>query len=493
MMHGAFWMVLLKLADHGLGFTSMLILVRLLSPADFGIAAMGGSFVALAELLTALGFDYALIQHPKPTQEHYHTAWTCNVLLGSAVTALSLAVAWPVAQFYRQPKVFWVMCALAFGPLLASLENIGIVNFRKELQFRKEFTFRLSRRIFTFLVALPLAFWWRSYWALVVGILINKLGVSVLSYMAHEFRPRFCLEHVKELFGVSKWLLISNIISSLRQRSTDFVIGRWHGAAALGFYGISYEIANTPTADLSASINRALMPGFAKIETGNELRAAYGNAMSVLAMIALPAGAGVYGVAPFLVPVVLGSKWLQSTALVEILAFNGVVLLFHSSICAVLLGRGYPDVVTKTSALYVPLFFGLLALFGAHYGVAGVAYSSLATSVMMTPLYLYHVKRRIGVASEVFLRAITRPAIASILMAWIVRMVLPAYELSMSTRHAASLLIGGAALGVAVYAVAIGLLWLQAGRPASAERLVLARIRRATASVSVGSSLWNGK
>ncbi len=486
-------MVLLKFADHGLGFTSMLILVRLLTPADFGISAMGGSCVAMAEALTAFGFDIALIQHPKPSKEHYHTAWTCNVVLGCTVTALSLALAWPVAQFYRHPEVFWVMTALAFGPLLVSLENIGIVNFRKELQFRKEFTFRLSRRIFTFLVVLPLAFWWRSYWALVLGILINKLGVSVLSYMAHEFRPRFCIAKVKELFDFSKWLLIGNIVGTLNKHFTDFIIGRWHGPAALGLYSISYEIANTPTADLSASVNQALLPGFAKIDTGKELRAVYGDAMSVLALIALPAAAGLYAVAPFVVPVVLGSKWLQSAALVEILAFNGVVFLFHSSICTVLMGRGYPDVATKTGALYVPLFLGLLALFGIHHGVAGVAYSALAASVLMTPLYLYQMKRRIGVGVNVFLRAIIRPALASILMAWIVRGVLPAYEFSMSTHHAIFLLIGGVALGGVVYAFAAGLLWLIAGRPASAERLVLERIRGAVASVSVGGVLWNGR
>jgi hypothetical protein len=188
-----------------------------------------------------------------------------------------------------------------------------------------------------------------------------------------------------------------------------------------------------------------------------------------------------------------GSKWLQSAALVEILAFNGAVVLFHSSICAVLMGRGYPDVVTKTGALYVPLFLGLLALFGIHHGVAGVAYSALAASVLMTPLYLYQVKRRIGVGANVFLRAIIRPALASILMAGIVRGVLPAYELSMSTHHAIFLLIGGVVLGGVVYAFAAGLLWLLAGRPVSAERLVLERIRGAVASVSVGGVLWNGR
>lgn len=482
-MRGAVWMLLLKFVDQGLGFISTLVLVRLLSPTDFGIVAMALSFVAMAELLIAFGFDIALIQHPNPTEEHYHTAWTCNVLLGCTITVLLLAVAWPVANFYHESKVFWVLCALAFGPFFVSLENVGIVRFRKELQFRKEFTFRTSRRLITFIVTLPLAFWWRSYWALVAGILMTKFGGSMLSYMAHEFRPRFCLTKVKELFGFSKWLLINNIVCFFKDRSTDFVIGRWQGPAALGLYNISYEIANMPTTDLSASINRALLPGFAKIETEKELQTIYGNAMGVLALVALPAAAGIYAVAPFLVPVILGVKWLESTPIMEILAFNGAVILFHSSIGAVLIARGYPSDMTKTNVLYVLLLFGMLAVFVPGHGAVGAAGAVLVTAVIMTPVFLYLIRHRIGVEIKAFTRAIIRPALASTLMALVVRWTLPEYERAMTVTHAAYLLIGGVAIGVSVYAGAVGLLWIMVGRPDSAERHVLERIRTVVAKL----------
>jgi len=483
MIQGAGWMVLLQVLDRVLGFVSVLILVRLLSPTDFGIVAMGLSFVFMAELLTAFGFDIALIQHPNPTDDHYHSAWTCNVVFGTVVTAILLAVAWPAARFYREAEVFWVLCALAFGPLLASLENIGVVRFRKELQFRREFTFRASRRLLTFIVTLPLAFLLRNYWALVAGILITKLGGSGLSYVAHEFRPRLCLTRVKELFGYSKWVLFNNVVCFFKDRSTDFVVGRLHGPASLGLYNISHEISNIPTADLSAAINRALLPGFATIHTGDDLRAAYANAMGVLALIALPAAAGVYAVAPYLVPVVLGVKWLEGTALVEILAFNGAVLLFHSSMGAVLMARGFPAYVTKANGLYAILLLGMLAVFVTRYGVAGAAYAALGTSVVMTPAFLYLMKQKIGVGAEVFARATIRPALASILMAMIVRWLLPVYERSMSIEHAASLLAAGIAIGIVVYASIVGLLWIAAGRPVSAERIALERIRNTVSTL----------
>jgi len=477
MMRGALWMVLFKLFDRSLGFLSTLFLVRLLAPADFGVVAMAMSFILMAEALGSFGFDIALIQHKDPTDEHYHTAWTCNVIMGAATSALLLALAWPVTHFYGHPEVLLVFCCLAFGPLFASLENIGTVKFRKELQFRREFTFRASRRFLAFAATLPLAFLLRNYWALVGGIILSKLGGSALSYAAQEFRPRFSLVKVRDLLHVSKWLVLNNIAAILQDRSTDFFVGRLYGAAALGVYSISREISNMATVELSASINRALLPSFAKIESIDELRSTYGNAMSVLAMVSLPAAAGVFAVAPFLVPVVLGSQWLAATGLIEILAFNGVLLLFQSSIGSLLVARGFPGQLTKVNGFYVLMLVSMLLLLGSQFGVKGIAWGVLITAIVLTPVYLYLLNRNLAIGAGIFLRATVRPILAAFVMAVAVRTLLPVYDAAAPMLHTIAWLAAGVTTGIVVYGSAIGLLWLLAGRPAGAETMVFDKVR----------------
>ena len=61
-------MVLFKLVERSIGLISTLILVRLLSPADFGVVAMALSFIFMAEALTAFGLDTALIQNQEATE-----------------------------------------------------------------------------------------------------------------------------------------------------------------------------------------------------------------------------------------------------------------------------------------------------------------------------------------------------------------------------------------------------------------------------------------
>ncbi len=478
MAHGAFWMVLFKFTERSLGVISMLILVRLLSPADFGISAMAGSFIFMAEMLTAFSFDVNLIQNQHATEEHYHSAWTCNALLGLSITVLMLVAAHAIAGFYKHAELFWVVCALALGPLISGFENIGVVAFRKDMQFRREFAFQLSRKVIGFLVAVPLAYVTQSYWALVAGILASRLAGTAISYLAHPFRPRFSLAKARGLMKFSKWMLLNNFVGFLKERSVDFVIGRSLGAAPLGLYNVTYEIAIMPTTELSAPINRALLPGFARIaHDADEMRAAYGAAVGVLALIGVPAATGIFVMAPYIVPTLLGHKWLASVPLMEILAFNGGLLLFHSSICTVLIANGHPDRVTKTNGLYVLMLLILFGLLIPNYGLNGAAVAALVASILSTPIYLFQVKRSVGASASVFLAAAARPVVAALVMAVLVRWLLPEWSPSMIFAMSLGWTIGGIVLGIATYSASILLLWLAAGRPPGAESEILKVLR----------------
>lgn len=479
MARGALWMLLLTGLDRSLGVISTLILVRLLTPSDFGIVAMAMSFVAMAQLLSAFGFDIALIQRRDSTDAHYHSAWTLNVILGLLIALAIVAAAWPIARFYGQPAVFWVVCAIALAPLIGGMENIGIVMFRRDLNFRKEFTFQLSRRLIGFAVTIPLAFWLRNYWALVVGMITLRLAGTVISYLIHPFRPRLSLAKARSLIGFSRWLLLNNIVGFLKERSSDFFIGRMLGAAPLGVYNVTYEIAIMPTTELSAPINRALLPGFSRIAArAVEMRVAYGNALGMLALFAVPAAAGIFAVAPFIVPVMLGPNWLSGIFLMEILAFNGGLLLFHSSICAVLIANGHPHLVTKTNGLYVVVLLMLFAVLVPSQGLPGAAFAALTASVIMTPVYLMQVRRSLGIPAALYFRIATRPVLAAVGMVLLVRWALPQWTSGMSAHVAAGWLLLGIGLGMVSYALLLLGAWLAQGRPEGAERVLLDKIRQ---------------
>src|SRR3954466_13285443 len=103
MVSGAAWNVLLRSVDRVIGIVSTVILARLLLPADFGLVALATSLLALLALLTAFGFDLALIQNRQAGRCHFDTVWTFNVIFGLAIALVLAFAASPVARFYNEP------------------------------------------------------------------------------------------------------------------------------------------------------------------------------------------------------------------------------------------------------------------------------------------------------------------------------------------------------------------------------------------------------
>ncbi len=466
---GAAWMVLFKVAERSLGLVSTIILARLLMPKDFGIVAMAMSVIAVLELLSAFNFDLALIHDRSATRKDYDSAWTLNLIFSSLLALLMVALAVPTARFYREPRLEDVIYVLAFSRFITGFENVGIIFFRKDMEFNREFSFLLSRKLASFLVTIVLALLWRNYWALVVGQVTGRVANLVLSFTMHPYRPGWSLAAWRELFHFSKWLLFNNLFLFLKNRFADFAIGRIVGSTALGLFGVAFQIANLPTTELIAPINRAIFPGYAKI--AGDLRALQQGFLDVLAMImlfALPAGAGIAATAPLLVEVFLGDKWLASIPILQIIAFYGLVGVMQTNIGSVYLAMGKPRITTYVDAAYIGLMVPLVILATLRHGVLGAAWAYLATALIILPVNYAVMLRTIDLRLSRSLAVMWRPLLASGGMFAAVRPLLHGSWGNPGLRLALAV-----AIGAGVYVVLVLLCWRLAGMPPGGERTLL--------------------
>jgi lipopolysaccharide exporter len=478
MAAGAAWMVLFKLADRSLGLVSTLILARLLMPADFGIVAMATSLMALIELFSAFGMDTALIQRRDATVTHYNSAWTLNVLAGLLVGLLMFAIAVPASHFYSEPKVVLVIITVGVGAVLQGLENVGVVDFRKELQFDKEFRYLMAKRFIGFGLTVPLAFWLQNYWALVLGNLGTRAIVLGLSYAVHPFRPRFSLGAARELMGFSKWLVLLNGLAFLRERSADFIIGRVSGPATLGTFSVASQIASMPSTELIAPINRAVLPAYAKLANDRPaLARQYLSVMSGIALLGVPAVTGLAAVAPLAVMLALGPKWREAALVLEILVFFGITQVLQTNAYSAFLAIGKPKVFAKINGIHVAALLTSLLLLTPRYGLVGTAWAFVIAALIALPVNFVLITRNMGLRIVDLVIAVWRPLVASAAMYGVVRLLGPVSTDQM-TRSLEALvpLFVCIALGVATYVASIALLWAIAGRPDGAETWVARQV-----------------
>jgi len=470
-------MVLARGLDRVLGLVSTLILARLLAPDDFGLIAMAMSFVALLDLLRAFGLDIVLIQHERPERVHYDTAWTMNVLVSAGVSATLIALAQPVASFFAEPELVWVMLALGLGPWLESFRNIGVVDFRRTLDFEREFRFLFYSRITRFLVTVPLAFMLRSHWALVCGMLAGRLADVAFSYGMSAYRPRPALTAWRELFGFSKWLLLNNLVQLLTQRSADFVIGRIAGARSLGLFNVSQEIALLPSSELAAPINRALLPGYAR-QAGDRdgLRRSLLDVVSMIALITLPTGAGLIATAHLIVPILLGSQWLDAIPLVPVLALFGLVNALGSNTGALFIAIGHPRFVFVVAVVQLVILVPGLLYGVGQTGAIGAAWAYVASALVVVPLSYGVLLQELGLGLHLLFARLWRPLVATGAMLLAVRLAPVGTRATDPTLELIGGLLGLVALGALVYVGTVAVLWRMSGRPSGAERFILREI-----------------
>ena len=474
MAKGIVWMVAARLMDRSIGIVSTLLLARLLVPGDFGLVAMATAIGGILDLLGAFSFDMALIQNANAQRRHYDTVWTFNAIFGVVCTLALIGLAIPAAAFYSEPRLTAVMYVLSISYFIGAFGNIGVVNFRKELQFKQEFLFIFGRRVVTFIVTITAAFLVRSYWALLLGMTVGRLVGFWMSYAMNAYRPRFSVAATKELFHFSKWLLLNNALMFLLHDGCTFIIGRLFGASALGIYSVSYEISNLPSTELVAPINRVTFPGFSKMTAVKDVCYAYLKLFGLITLTIIPVGIGIAAVAEPLVLTVLGAKWISAIPLIAILGINGAVSATQTNNGSVWLALGRPHDVTKVVSVYLIILFPALYFSLKKFGIVGAGYAYIFAQIVNIPYGMITTKKILKFSWQNIFSIIYRPIIAASVMYLFVLEL----DKQIGTFPAWGRLMSESVMGSLMYIFIAVTLWQIAGKPQGAEQFCLYELKR---------------
>ena len=475
LLRGSVWMVGLRWAMRLIGVVSTIILARLLTPQDFGIVAVAMIVVGLFEMLNLTGQAAAIVRHEAPSREHYDSAWTVTLLIGVGI-ALSILIAAPFTEHYfHEPRAIPVMQCLALRAILGGLENIGTVDFSRDLRFDRFFLYNVVTKLFQFALTAGLAFALRNYWALVIGILAGQISRTTLSYVMSPFRPRLSFARTKEIWGFSIWTFARSVAMYLQTQIDNIAIGGIAGSAVMGRYTVAKDIAASPTQEVINPMVAALFPVMSKCRHDPvELNRLYLRMLGWSAIICLSTGVGVAMIAKDLVPVVLGAKWIDATPLVIWMALNAATAAVLSGTPVLLDVKGLPAVGARIQWSRFAVFTAVVfAVAWATHRVMAVVETRLIVSALFIPSVIFAVKRTTGVPARDYAKVMWRPCAAAAAMA----LAIFAFDRVLPFGGAGRLVLD-MLVGAIVYVGALLALWHTSGRPQGAEADILTLWRR---------------
>lgn len=494
-VNGVGWMICWRLVARILGLISIAILARILIPADFGLVALAYAFARAIDATAALGLDYVLLRETQLDKDLYSTGFTISVIKSAITAFLVICFSHAFAIFFRDIRLKSILYCFALGLVFEGCENLGVIEFRRTLRFKKDFILLAAPRLMAVAVAIGLAIVLKSYWAMVISILVAKISRTALSYVLHPFRPRITLVARKQLLRFSIWMWATSIAIFVRDRADAFVVGRMINTASLGLFSAAFEIAILPITEIVEPVGRVLYSGIsAAYHGGMEVGRTASRSIGAVTFILLPAAVGISLMAAPLIWVTLGPTWMAGYPLVQIIAPWAVWSIFPSVGSSALVVLGNPRVVTGTTTGLALLRPPVLVLGLTYGGLRGVAWAIAFSYLVEAALYMVTLTRLTHFRLWSVLRDLWRSLVSvAIMVAAVVELGLGWVPPPEGTSAALSQLVLGALVGVASYTSCVFMLWAFCGCPDGPEALVfkLARPRIAVAARTFRRMLAN--
>ena len=481
--HSLAWRAVADWSSQLVSWGAFLVVLRLLSPADFGIVSMAVVVFCYLRIFGEFGIPVTVVTLRDLSSEQIAQLNTMAVLLGIGCFGAACALARPAAFFFRTPQVASVLIVSSVTVISLGLRAVPEGLLEKDLRISLLSALNAVRDVSSAVATLALALLGFGYWALVLG---NVFGFTLRSMIVLAIRPcRFAwphLEAIRRPLRVARHVMVSVFSWAAYSTLDNATAGRVLGKSALGFYGIAWTLANVPLEKVTSLVTTVVPSYLSAVQADvTALRRYFRTLTEAMALATFPPTIGLGLVAAQLLPIALGHKWDPAIPALQVLSVYAAV----RSVVALL-----PKVLTANGNARFVMWDDLAALIllpcafyaGSHWGITGIAWGWVAAyPFVAVPLY-WRALRTTEFRLTDYIRAL-RPALDGT-----VAMVV-AVELAkklLAGRNGLVLLIAEVAVGAIVY---VGTVWLIHRERAKAFfNMAMSLRRRATPEPAVATT-----
>lgn len=423
MVRGGVWVFASYGMSQALSLARSVILARILLPADFGLVAMAGLATAALEIFTETGIWPVLIQRKELHEDLLNTAWTIRAIRGVTLGLLGVALAPLVSRFFEAPTLTPILRVMALDFVLGGFQSLGPILLQRSLDFRRLSLFGLAQSVIGLLCSTAAALLLRNVWALVIGGLTGSLGALILSYLVHEYRPRFqyTSNDARDILDFGKFVTAAGILTYVRTQGDDAYVGKVLGADSLGYYGLAYRLSNLPATSISHVLNRVTLPAFSAIQTDlAHLRTVFLRTLRMTALVSIPVAGGLLALAPLMVGVLYGSRWAPVVPSLMVLCLFGLERSVGSIMAQVLMALGRPKTLFWIGAAKLAAMALCIIPLTARFGFFGTSVAVTISALVVQFALLPAVATVLEMSIIEILRQLTRPVLGTLLMVAVV-------------------------------------------------------------------------
>jgi O-antigen/teichoic acid export membrane protein len=455
---GSLWALGAQVAVQAIRFAGVVVLARLLSPDDYGAAAVAVTIGAFSMILGDLGYGMALVQSPKASQRGASTAFWCAIGAGAIGSALAALGAYPAALLLDEPSVTPLVIAGGLTLFLVAAGSASNALLTRSMSFGVIQGATAAAWVVGTASAIAAAVLGAGAWALVLQQVILAAVTSAILIMAARWRPSFQFSRpaFRSLSSFAWTVTGGHAFGALQPLVAVLLVGNLVGIEELGIWNLSMSVVLVPISLLAYPLAKVIYAAFARMRDNPErIAEVWLNGFTLLSAVVLPALFGLIAMAPDLVPLAFGAQWAAAVSVIQILSVWVVSRALQTWNTPVMDAAGKPHVSLLLNA------FVLIALppsiwLGSNFGIEGVAVAFALSALICGELPSFVLTTRElslrGVSVLSRLRGVALAAAAMCVAVAFARHTLEAGGIGLEPRAALSIVVGAS-----VYALCLSL------------------------------------
>ncbi|MFZ6691564.1 oligosaccharide flippase family protein [Undibacterium sp. SXout20W] len=356
-------------------FIGVLILARLLTPADTGVYSVAAFLMILLHMFRDFGVVNYVIQEVDLTHEKIQSAFGVAIILALMVALIMWLSSDAVAQFYDNPSLKSILHVMALSFAVSPFGSLLFGLYRREMQFTTIFYIKIASAVCHVLVATVLAY--RGFgalslaWANFAGILSFGVVANIFRPKDLPFLPRFTnIGKIISFGGISS---IGNAANAIGTNSPDLVIAKTIDMAAVGYFSRGNGLVQLFAKLIESALTPIVLPYFSQLKRdGADLKQPYLLAVNYLTILAWPFFSVMAIVAFQIINVLYGAQWNASVPIVRMLCLAGAVTSMSIFAGHVMIANGQVRQATFAQLLSQPIKV-IAILVASRYGVMGIS------------------------------------------------------------------------------------------------------------------------
>lgn len=416
----AAWLVWSKGAVQLISFLSVLLVARLLHPADYGLMALAGIWMGMMALISEMGLGAAIIQFRDLDAAELNACFWLTMTVATAGYVGLYGAAPLIAVWFSAPRLSDVLRVVGLVLPLMAVRVVSDSLLRKRLAFDRLSQAEIAAVLINVPIVLGLAWGGAGVWALVAGGLVVPLVQGILICWFARWRPGLQVggARLSDLLRYSLATLGARITWAAYQQADIFVLGKVSGDIAVGYYSMARQLAELPVTKVSMLVNQLATPVMAELQ-GNltALRTSFLRGVRLVSSVSLPLCVGMMLVAEDVVRIGLTEKWAASVAPLQILSFFSILSAVAVLFSPVLMVRHRVDFLLRYTIAQLLLMTPAFWAGAAWGGPVGVALAWTIVYPIGFAWLMREVFRELEIGWRQFLAQVKPAALATLVMA----------------------------------------------------------------------------